>query len=310
MDFRTHSSSPSQNSDGSSTVAEVERFTGLSAKQIREVARLNLISSSQSDRFSDTYLFQDVVTLRNIGKWISYNLPFVSILQQLVDIRTHFGYDVPLSSLNIQPIGDTLTIQENDRIWHVSSGQSFLNFEQPRDRDAAEIQQLPVARVRHSLRETGVTLDLNMIEDCLQNNLLSSDDWFNVGVHLESLKEFKHAQKAYQKAIQSDDSNFDAYINLGRLLQLDDKFREAKKLYEKVLEVCPNSELASYNLGTIFDTLDEFELAVKYYKQAPNVAMAHHNLSRIYEQEGYELKAIYHLVKSRDLERDGRLESD
>ncbi|MXX94817.1 MAG: tetratricopeptide repeat protein [Gammaproteobacteria bacterium] len=292
------------------TAEEVQRFTGLTAKQIRDVARLNLVTTTPSTRSPITYLFQDVVTLRNIGKWISRNLPFGSILEQLSDIREHFGYDIPLSSLKIQPVGDALVVHDRDEIWHVSSGQSYLDFEPKQNVEPAEIQQLPVAKVRQRLQESGAALDLNMIEDCLRGDLLTSEDWFNIGIHLESLKEFKYAQKTYRKAIQADASNFDAYLNLGRLLQLDDKLREAKKLYEKVLEICPNSELASYNLGTIFDTLDEFDLAVKYYKRAPNVAMAHHNLGRIYERHGYEVKAIYHLVRCRDLERDGRLEGD
>lgn len=310
MNFQSSSNPNHTEQSPGHTREEVQRFTGLTAKQIRAVARLNLITTTPPTRSPITYLFQDVVTLRNIGKWICRNLPFGSILEQLTDIREHFGYDVPLSSLKIQPVGGALVVKHKDEYWHISSGQSYLNFEPKQKIEATNIHQLPVAKVRQRLQESGAALDLDMIEDCLRSDLLTSEDWFNIGIHLESLKEFKYAQKTYRKAIKADSSNFDAYLNLGRLLQLDDKFREAKKLYEKVLEICPESELACYNLGTIFDTLDEFDLAVKYYRRAPNVAMAHHNLARIYEQHGYEVKAIYHLVRCRDLERDGRLEGD
>lgn len=286
-------------------IREIERISGLSERQIRSVARRGLISPlkklyDQSDQLS----FQDILTLRKIGQLISAHCSFSSVLRQLGDIHAHSAPHQPLSALKVTTIGPYLVMQVDGIYQHVISGQTFLNFDMDQEEERSNVLQFPSHTDTPPAHSFAATLSETELERILDSDELTSDDWFNLGIQFETLNENVRARSAYRNAIGLDEDNIDAYINLGRLLQLDDKFRDAKKLYEKVLQLRPENELANYNLGTLFDMLDEFDLAVRYYQRAPNMAMAHHNLARIYDQLGNEVKAARHLSIKHELEHE------
>ena len=286
-------------------IHEIERISGLTERQIHSVARQGLISplKRQHDR-SEQLPFQDILTLRKIGQLISSHCSFSSVLRQLCDIQANRTLDQPLSALNVTTIGPYLAIQVEGTYQHVLSGQTFLNFDMDYEGERSNVLQFPLHSDTPPTHSFAATLSETELERILDSDELTSDDWVNLGIQFEALNENVRARSAYRNAIGLDENNIDAYINLGRLLQLDDKFRDAKKLYEKVLQLRPENELANYNLGTLFDMLDEFDLAVRYYQRAPNMAMAHHNLARIYDQLGNEVKAARHLSIKHELEHE------
>lgn len=286
-------------------IREIERISGLTEHQIHSVARRGLICplKKQHDQ-SDSLSFQDIITLRKIGQLISSHCSFSSILRQLCDIQSKKVPDQPLSALNVTTIGPYVVIRAEGVFQHITSGQTFLNFDMDDEEEHSNVLQFPLHSDTPPTHSFAATLSETELERILDSDELTSDDWFNLGIQFEALSENVRARSAYRNAIGLDENNIDAYINLGRLLQLDDKFRDAKKLYEKVLQLRPENELANYNLGTLFDMLDEFDLAVRYYQRAPNMAMAHHNLARIYDQLGNEVKAARHLSRKHELENE------
>ena len=296
---------PANNEATSFDIRALERISGLTERQIQNVARRGLISPLKKEHNRSLQLsFQDILVLRKIGQWISAHCSFQSILAQLCDIVAYCQPTQSLSALNVTTIGPYLVIKERGFYQHITSGQTFLNFDVDYDNELSSVLHFPVKSEPPSIFATDITLPEVDLERILSQDELTSDDWFNLGIQFESLNEIVRARSAYRNAIGLDQNNVDAYINLGRLLQLDDKYRDAKKLYEKVLHLRPENELANYNLGTLFDMLDEFELAVRYYQRAPNMAMAHHNLARIYEQLGNDVKAARHLTLKHELEQE------
>lgn len=283
----------------------IEQISGLTERQIHRVARHGLINPlKKSHDVPLNWSFQDILILRKIGQLISAQCSFSSILSQLDDIVAYSELKQSLSALNVNTIGPYLVVKLDGSYRHITSGQTFLNFDAELDRERANILQFPINSESPSTPSFGNTLSEAELDRILASDELKSDDWFNLGIQFESVNEITHARSAYRNAIGLDENNIDAYINLGRLLQLDDKYRDAKKLYEKVLQLRPENELANYNLGTLFDMLDEFELAVRYYQRAPNMAMAHHNLARIYEHLGNDVKAARHTSLKQELERE------
>lgn len=284
-------------------ICEIERISGLTERQIYNVARRGLISPLKKQHDESTqYSFQDILTLRKIGQLISSHCSFSSVLRQLCDIHEREAPDQPLSALNLTTFGPYLVVRIDGIYQHVSSRQTFLNFDMDNEGEHSNVLQFPLHTETPPTHSFAATLSETELERILDSDELKSDDWFNLGIQFESLNENVRARSAYRNAIGLDENNIDAYINLGRLLQLDDKLRDAKKIYEKVLQLRPENELANYNLGTLFDTLDEFDLAVRYYQRAPNMAMAHHNLARIYDQLGNDVKAARHLSIKHELE--------
>ncbi len=280
------------------TLGEVIRASGLTERQIRNIARKGLIPIVRGTVSTAQFTFKELLVLRRISQWVLNRISMGSVLSQLADIRDRIPPDQSLESMKIFQIGSYLVIKEGECLWNVSTGQTFLNFEDPPPAETDNIIQFK----RSTSLSDGLDCDDEQLQLMMSNDQLSSDDWFQLGIEFESLDEPFRARSAYTRSIALDEKNADAYMNLGRLLQLEDKLRQAKKLYEKVLMLFPDSELANYNLGTIYDTLDAVELAMKYYQLAPNVAMAHHNLARLYRVLGNEVQAVRHLIRSRELE--------
>ncbi len=286
-------------------ICAIERISGLTARQIQAVARRGLINPFKKEHNKPIQVsFQDILVLRRIGQLISSQCSFRSILTQLCDVMASFNSRQSLTSFDVTSIGPYLVVKKDGYYQHITSGQTFFNFDVDCDSTHSNVLQFRLNSEPPPSQSFAATLQDSELERILESDELTSDDWFNLGIQFESFNEVPRARNAYRNAIGLDENNIDAYINLGRLLQLDDKYRDAKKLYEKVLDIRPENELANYNLGTLFDMLDEYELAVRYYLRAPNMAMAHHNLARIYDHLGNEVKAARHTSRKLELERE------
>ena len=296
---------PVSNKTTAVDIGAIERVCGLTERQIQSVIRCGIMSPTTNDRNARyTFSFQQILVLRKIGQWISAQCSFRSILTQLHDIVAYYQPTHSLSALAVTTIGPYLVVKDSGCYWHVTSGQAFLDFDTPNDGSLSNVLQFPSNSKPTSTLASLIDLPEDELKRILTNDELTSDDWFNLGIQFESMNETARARSAYRNAIGLDEDNIDAYINLGRLLQLDDKYRDAKKLYEKVLQLRPDNQLANYNLGTLFDMLDEIEIAVRYYQRASNIAMAHHNLARIYEHLGNDVKAARHLSLKHELEQE------
>ena len=279
--------------ESSISTNEVAQLSGLSVNQVRHIVRRGLINPSRGEREKFEYSFQDVVVLRNIKKMEALSVSMKKILKTIT-LLNEDRTSSRLSATKLQVIGSELAVVKDQSAWDPTTGQTLLNFDAVDDKSRDNIQKFPSER-------RGDRTRLREIDDRIARGSLSSDDWFEVGVELESI-DARRACDAYKQAIKMDENNADAYNNLGRLLQLDDKLRDARQLYERVLQIDPDSELAAYNLGTIFHTLEEFDLALKYYRRARNMSIAHHNIAQIYEEKGDEVSARWHMRRSRELE--------
>lgn len=276
------------------TTADAARLSSLSPSQVRHVARKGIVTPSRGPGNRYEFSFQDIVVLRRIKSMLDRDVSMAKILKGISALQALSPLQ-PISAINVQSLGSEIVVRDREAIWNPETGQTLLNFDSENPVNKGNIREFPV-------KEAGLRSLLKDLDRSLKKENLTSQDWFNIGMELESVKEPKRADRAYREAIRLDDTNTNAYLNLGRLLQLDEKLPDAKKLYEKALQLSPSSELASYNLGTIFDTLEEFELAMEHYRNAPNMSAAHHNLSRIFELLGDEVSAQRHLKRSKELE--------
>lgn len=276
------------------TTADAARLSSLTEAQVRHVARKGIVKPHRGSGNRYEFSFQDIIVLRRIKNMLDRSVPLAKILKGISAAHALSPVQ-PLSAINVQSLGSEIVIRDRQAIWNPETGQTLIDFDQEKEADKGKIQQFPV-------KEAGLRSLLRDLDHNLKKDNLTSQDWFNIGMELEAVKEPKRADRAYREAIRLDETNTNAYLNLGRLLQLDEKLPDAKRLYEKALQLSPSSELASYNLGTIFDTLEEYELAMEHYRNAPNMSAAHHNLSRIFEMLGDEVSAQQHLKKSKELE--------
>jgi methyl-accepting chemotaxis protein len=130
-------------------------------------------------------------------------------------------------------------------------------------------------------------------------------EWFDLGVELEAVAP-DEARDAYEQALRIDPQLADPRVNLGRLLHEAGLSAEAEVQYRQVLSVREHS-LAAYNLGVLLEDMKRGTDAIQAYARAiaadPELAEAHFNLARLYEQRGDQRAAIRHFNGYRALVR-------
>jgi tetratricopeptide (TPR) repeat protein len=194
-----------------------------------------------------------------------------------------------LSELRISASGDEVVVRESSEPpWNPGSGQFHIEF------DVAELAAR-VAPLAHGAAERArARLDEH-----------TAAEWFDLGVELEAVAP-DEARDAYEQALRIDPQLADPRVNLGRLLHEAGLSAEAEAQYRKVLSVREHS-LAAYNLGVLLEDLKRGTDAIQAYARAiaadPELAEAHFNLARLYEQRGDQRAAIRHFNGYRALVR-------
>ncbi|HSF49297.1 MAG TPA: tetratricopeptide repeat protein, partial [Nitrososphaeraceae archaeon] len=105
------------------------------------------------------------------------------------------------------------------------------------------------------------------------------DAWYNKGLALNNLAEYKEAIKCYDKVIEIDPDYFPVWNLKGNALNYLGKFQEAIKSYDQVLEKDPQNIIAFYNKGLALSNLGEYEKAIKCYDRV--IEIDHENIDAL-----------------------------
>jgi tetratricopeptide (TPR) repeat protein len=130
-------------------------------------------------------------------------------------------------------------------------------------------------------------------------------EWFELGVELEAVAA-DEARAAYERVLALQPDHADARVNLGRLLHEAGRLEEAETHYRRALQYGEHA-LAAYNLALVLEDLGRPTDALREYARAlaadPQLAEAHYNLARLYEERGDQPAAIRHFNGYRALIR-------
>jgi tetratricopeptide (TPR) repeat protein len=271
------------------TTNDAAELLGLSAIQIRSLARAGFLEPERGPRGEYRFSFQDIVLLRAAKDLIEARIPARKVRHALRRLREQLPIGRPLSGVRIAADGDRVVVRDAGTLWNPESGQVHLDFTVS---DLA-IRSAPFAsRVAEEARSDREALD--------------SDEWYYLGLELEPVAP-QEAESAYRRALELDAGNSDAHINLGRLLQERGRYREAESHYREALAHAPGDSTAPFNLGTVLEDMGRTEEAIEAYRQAidgdSRCTDAHYNLARLYEQTGRLEAALRHLRRFRALTR-------
>jgi DNA-binding transcriptional MerR regulator len=269
------------------TTREVARLLGLSEPQVRSQARAGFLSPDRGPRNGYRFSFQDLVLLRTARELAQARVPPRRIRRALCDLAAELPSGRSLSELRITADGDRVVVHDDGRAWNPESGQLQIDF------TMSEIVGEPEPMGQ---RITPSTLRQD----------LSAEEWFDLGVSLESTSPDEACQ-AYSSALTIDPMFTDAHVNLGRLLQLAGRSAEAMDHYRRSLQTARISPTAAFNLGTLLEELERWSDAITAYLYAiradERFADAHFNLARLYDQQGQRTEAIHHLRTYQKLSR-------
>jgi tetratricopeptide (TPR) repeat protein len=271
------------------TTRDVSSLLDLPERRIRAYARSGLITPGRGARNEYLFSFQDLVLLRAAAELSRAHVPARRIGEALSQLKSQLPAGRSLSELRISASGDEVVVRESSEPpWNPGSGQFHIEF------DVAELAAR-VAPLAHGAAERArARLDEH-----------TAAEWFDLGVELEAVAP-DEARDAYEQALRIDPQLADPRVNLGRLLHEAGLSAEAEVQYRQVLSVREHS-LAAYNLGVLLEDMKRGTDAIQAYARAiaadPELAEAHFNLARLYEQRGDQRAAIRHFNGYRALVR-------
>jgi tetratricopeptide (TPR) repeat protein len=269
------------------STTDVARLLGLSAGQVRSLARAGVLAPDRGPRGALRFSFQDLVLLRTAKALAVARIPARRIRRALRRLVEQLPRGRSLSELRITAEGDRVVVRDGQATWQPDSGQLLLDF------TVAELatRAAPVAR--------RLARDARRAEE-----ELSANRWFMLGVDLEAAAP-DDARDAYRRALELEPAHIEARLNLGRLLQETGRVAEAEAHYRAVLESPGATPTAWFNLGTALEDLGRTTEAIAAYREAIGAdgafADAHFNLARLYERTGRGAAAIRHFRAYRDL---------
>ncbi|HEX6307184.1 MAG TPA: tetratricopeptide repeat protein [Longimicrobiales bacterium] len=270
------------------TTRDVAGLVGLPERRIHAYARTGLIDPARGPRNEYLFTFQDLVLLRTAAELARAHVPQRRIADALIRLKAQLPEGRSLSELRIQAIGDEVVVSDSSEPpWSPESGQFEIDF------DVGDF----AARVAPLLGAAAETVPITEER--------TAADWFEIGVDLEAV-EPEAAREAYERALELDPDLPEPRVNLGRLLHEAGRRAEAGTQYRRVLAVREHA-LAAYNLGVLLEDMHRETDAIHAYARAiaadPELAEAHYNLARLYEQRGDRRAAIRYFNGYRALVR-------
>ena len=261
---------------------DIAELLDINQDLIRDIARTGILDPTRTARNHYRFNFQDIVVLRTAKELLAAGIRRSQINKTLFRLKSQLPLNRSLTSLRIAGDGGAVVIHKDDQIYNPVSGQLHFNF--------------AVAE----LAGTVAPLARRAVEKAETSELLSSDDWFDLGVDLEAVSP-SDAPAAYLRALELDPRHSDAHVNIGRLLQEAGEYTAAEEHYRLALASEPDNVLATFNLGTLFEDTNRIQEAIDAYNNASALADAHYNLSRLYEFLGEHTQALKHIQTYRSL---------
>lgn len=293
---------------------EVADVLGLTPRQVRAFVYAGLLAPARGPKNHYRFSFQDLVMLRLGGKLVRGHLARPRVTRALKAIPRYLRPGVPLASVDVDALGETVIARDPEGVWDPESGQRYFDFTLPieeaepgDDSDGAEVVSLESRRrettLPHSAPVGVMTSDRDV--GCSETANGEAAEWFDRALALEEVYPDR-AKAAYRRAVLLDGSLANAHANLGRMLYQEGRLHEAARHFGRAFELDSGDATAAYNLGIAFEDLGNQAAALESYRRAvesdPSLAAAHFNLSRLYEASGDRAAALRHLAEYRRLE--------
>jgi len=210
-------------------------------------------------------------------------------------LKVQLPKGVPLSSIDLAALGDTVLARDDSGLWDPESQQQYFGFA-ARDEDSTDEDApgnpLPVVVPLPLASRRVAQLDVEPAA------------WYERALELEEA-DAEAAIKAYRHVLALDPTDADARANVGRLLHEAGRVDEAEQEFRLALEHDPNHATASFNLGVALEDGSRLEASRDAYVCAleldPELAVAHYNLSGVCERLGDKPGAVRHLAEYKRL---------
>ena len=127
-------------------------------------------------------------------------------------------------------------------------------------------------------------------EGCLKYRSAWPEAHANLALSYAGLGERDHAERLYEKMLDSDPKSMDALRGLAALAIQANNFDTALEFHVRLIDLGERSPAVLYNAGLMYEKAGQLEKAVRFYRDAlaqqPDMPEALLNLGRILESNG------------------------
>ncbi len=265
--------------------SEVAELSGLSANQVRALARDGLIGRRIRGRYR--FGFQDLVLSRTARRLLKNGVRLAVVRRALKALTNVAGEDLQTTAVRVRSAGREVVVVDHGGTFNLESGQGVIDFS--------------LGRVANNMAPKVIALKTTTTDE------VSADEWYDIGCDLEAAGMTDQARAAYENTLRSYPGHADAHVNLGRLDAVAGQHKSAEKHYMAALAVVPQHALAWFDLGVLYEDQRRVRDAIDAYKQAiqsdAEFADPHYNLSRLLEASDVS-GAFRHLSTYRRLTGD------
>jgi tetratricopeptide (TPR) repeat protein len=281
---------------------DLERLFGLPASAVRSLARAGHISPvKRGGRLH--YSFHDLLMLRTASALRSAKISALRINRTLRTLRSTLPAAAALNKRSLTALGNQIAIREGKMLWESDSGQYVLALDLGEEKGGLHV--IP----RHSAAPPSATATPSATpkpSPSATPSAASPDEHYAKAFALEDTDP-DGARTAYEACLKADPQHVEARINLGRLLHMAGRLEEAEQVYRSADKTEP---LLVFNLAVLLEDLARESDAILAYREAlaldPQLADAHFNLARLYEQARNPQSALRHLLAyRRAMDRQG-----
>ncbi len=245
--------------------SEVAELSGLSASQVRALARDGLIGRRIRRRYR--FGFQDLVLSRTARRLIKNGVRLAAVRRALKALTNVAGSDLQTTAVRVRSAGREVVVVDHGGTFNLESGQGVIDFS--------------LGTVANKLAPKVIALKTTASDE------VGADEWYDIGCDLEAAGMVEQARAAYENALKAEPGHVDAHINLGRLDAGARNTKAAEQHYLAALAIAPDSALAWFDLGVLFEDSKRTRDAIDAYRQSiesdPEFADPHYNLSRLLE---------------------------
>lgn len=264
---------------------EVAELLGVAPARVRALARSVITEPVRDERGRLRFSFQDIVMLRQAQGLLNGNGHPRRVWRAMRTLGRQLG-ERPLSSIKMRVEGRDVLVTASNTTWNPESGQTLFDFFGEGGAERVSLAERRSAALASRLAK-------------------SAEDWFELGIALESVGATLDAEAAYRNAFRVDERHVDSRINLGRMRHAAQALAEAEALYREAIRLSPGHGVAHFNLGVVLEDKNAFDEAMTEYRNAlecePPIAEAHFNLARLFEQRGDQRAALRHLASFKRL---------
>src|SRR5690606_1057193 len=204
---------------------------GVTPERVRALARSVIAQPVRDDRGRLRFSFQDIVLLRQAQGLLNGNGHPRRVWRAMRTINRQLS-GRPLSSIKTRLEGGDVLVSASNTTWNPESGQTLFDFS-------------------HDGRANSVSLVERRSAALATRLAKSAEDWFELGIALESVGATIDAEAAYRNAFRVDPAHVDSRINLGRMRHAARALDEAEKLYREAIALSSSHGVAHFNLGVV-----------------------------------------------------------